>query len=112
MSAASRNKGRRGQLEARDLLTSRDWSVAELNSGTAAEDFWACDLSTGKTYSVEVKNTVAITTAHRKQAMTQAAKAKLPWMLVSKIAGTASWLVQRHGEKPVVWSADSLKVGV
>lgn len=23
-----------------------------------------------------------------------------------------SWLVQRHGEKPVVWSADSLKVGV
>ena len=66
MSAASRNKGRRGQLEARDLLTSRDWSVAELNSGTAAEDFWACDLSTGKTYSVEVKNTVAITTADRK----------------------------------------------
>lgn len=104
MSAAQRNKGRRGQLEARDLLTSRDWSVAELNSGTASEDFWACDLSTGKTYSVEVKNTVSITTAHRKQAMTQAARAKLPWMLLSKISGTASWLVQRHGEKPVVWS--------
>ena len=112
MSAAQRNKGRRGQLEARDLLTSRDWSVAELNSGSAVEDFWACELSTGKTYSVEVKNTVSITTAHRKQTMTQAAKAKLPWMLLSKIAGTSSWLVQRQGAVPVVWTAGALKAGV
>lgn len=104
MRAASRNKGRRGQQEARELLQSRDWSVAELNAGTAVEDFWACDLIAGKTYSVEVKNTVSITTAHRKQCMNQAAKAKLPWMLLSKIAGTSSWLVQRAGEKPVVWS--------
>ena len=104
MSAASRNKGRRGQLDARNLLTSRDWSVAELNSGTSAEDFWACDLTAGKTYSCEVKNTVSITTAHRKQAMTQAAKSKLPWLLMSKIAGTSSWLVQRQGHDPVVWS--------
>ena len=104
MSAASRNKGRRGQLEARELLTSRDWSVAELNSGTAKEDFWACDLVGGKTYSVEVKNTTAITVAHRKQCMEQAARSKLPWLLLSKIAGTSSWLVQRQGEKPVVWS--------
>ena len=71
MSAASRNKGRRGQQEAQDLLKSRDWSVAELNSGTAKEDFWACDLVGGKTYSVEVKNTTAITVAHRKQALEQ-----------------------------------------
>ena len=104
MSAASRNKGRRGQLEARELLTSRDWSVAELNSGTAKEDFWACDLVGGKTYSVEVKNTTAITVAHRKQCMEQAARSKLPWLLLSKIAGTSSWLVQRQGEKPVVWN--------
>jgi hypothetical protein len=103
MSAFQRNKGRKGQREARDLLQSRDWSVAELNSGTQAEDFWACDLTTGKTYSVEVKNCAAITTAHRKQAMTQAAKAKLPWLLLSKIAGTSSWLVQRQSGRPVVW---------
>lgn len=103
MSAASRNKGRKGQQEARALLTARDWSVAELNAGTEAEDFWACDLNNGKTYSVEVKNTVSITTAHRKQAQTQADKARLPWMLVSKIAGTSSWLVQRKGANPVVW---------
>ena len=110
MSKASRSKGRRGQQEARELLTARDWSVAELNAGTAAEDFWACDLASGKTYSVEVKNTVAITQAHRKQAMTQAAKAKLPWMLVSKIAGTSSWLVQRHGERPAVWHLGVMEV--
>lgn len=108
MSAAQRNKGRRGQLDARNLLTSRDYSVAELNSGSAAEDFWACDLTTGKTFSVEVKNTVSITTAHRKQAMAQAAKAKLPWMLLSRIAGTSSWLVQRQGCVPVVWTTGSV----
>lgn len=101
--AASRSKGRRGQAEAQALLRARDWSVAELNAGTAREDFWACDLLTGKTYSVEVKNTTAITTAHRVQAMRQAQTAKLPWMLCSKIAGTSSWLIQRQGERPVVW---------
>ena len=111
MSAASRNKGRKGQQEARALLQSRDWSVAELNSGTAAEDFWACDLNNGRTYSVEVKNTVSITTAHRRQAMAQAWASKLPWMLVSKIAGTSSWLIQRKGEKPVVWHEALTLVG-
>jgi hypothetical protein len=100
VSAAQRNKGRRGQQEARDLLTHR----AELNNGTAVEDFWACNLVAGKTYSVEVKNTVSITTAHRKQAQMQALKSKLPWMLLSKIAGTSSWLVQRQGMAPVVWT--------
>lgn len=32
---------------------------------------------------------------------------KLPWLLASKIAGTASWLVQRQGATPVVWSGKS-----
>ena len=99
----ARSKGRRGQQEAIALLESRDFSVAELNHGKATEDMWACDLNGGKTYSVEVKNTAAITTAHRKQAQTQAAKSKLPWLLMSHIAGTSSWLVQRQGERPVVW---------
>jgi hypothetical protein len=104
MSKAQRDKGRRGQLEARHMLQSRDWSVAELNGGTSAEDFVACDLVGGKTYSVEVKNTVAITVAHRKQAMEQAKRRRLPWLLMSKVAGTSSWLVQREGDKPVVWT--------
>jgi hypothetical protein len=83
------------------MLRSRDWSVAELNAGTVAEDFIAVSPG-GQSYSVEVKNTVAITVEHRNQAMRQAKKRKLPWMLVSKIAGTSSWLVQRQGENPVV----------
>lgn len=101
MSKSQRDKGRRGQREAADMLRSRDWSVAELNGGTVAEDFIAVDPN-GKSYSVEVKNTVAITTAHRHQAMRQAQARKLPWMLLSKIAGTSSWLVQRQAEQPVV----------
>jgi len=103
MGSFSRSKGRRGQQQARDLLTSRDWTVAELNSGTAAEDFIAVDPD-GRSYAVEVKNTVAITAAHRQQAMQQAKERRLPWMLISKISGTASWLVQRQSEVPVVWS--------
>lgn len=102
MSKASRNKGRKGQREAQALLADRDYSVAELNAGSAVEDMLAVD-STGKTWSVEVKNTVAITTAHRAQAMAQAKLRKLPWMLLSKIAGTSSWLVQRQGMRPVIW---------
>ena len=102
MSKASRNKGRRGQREAALLLKSRDWSVAELNAGTVAEDFIAIDTD-GISYSVEVKNTVSITAAHRQQAIRQADARKLPWMLISKIAGTDCWLVQRKHKKPVVW---------
>lgn len=103
MSKASRNKGRKGQREAADLLRSRDWNVVEVNAGTAVEDFIAIDTN-GITYSVEVKNTVSIELAHKKQAMRQAATRKLPWLLVSKIADSSSWLIQRKGEKPVVWS--------
>ncbi len=102
MSKASRSKGRRGQTEAANLLRSRDWCVVETAAGMSQEDFIAVDDS-GQSWSVEVKNTVAITAAHRKQAMEQAEKRRLPWMLVSKIAGTSSWLVQRKGERPVVW---------
>ena len=105
----ARAKGRRGQQEARALLTSRDWSVAELTAGNATEDFWACELTTGKTWAVEVKNCAHITVAHRKQAMAQAAKSKLPWLLMSHIHGTSSWLVQRQGERPAVWHGDEMK---
>ena len=105
MSAAARNKGRRGQQEAHNLLTGRDWTVAELNAGTAAEDFIAVDPS-GRSWAVEVKNTVSITVAHRRQAMAQAEKRRLPWMLMSHIGGTAQWLIQRKGERAVVWGGE------
>lgn len=104
MGASQRNKGRRGQQELANLLRSRDWNVIEANAGTAVEDFVAFDAD-GKAWSVEVKNTVSITEAHRKQAMEQAKKRKLPWMLASKITGTPCWLVQRQGYKATVWEA-------
>lgn len=106
MSAFERSKGRRGQLQARKLLSSRDWSVAELNGGTTVEDFIATD-PCGKSWSVEVKMTKAITTVHRTQAMQQAKSRRLPWILLSHISGTTSWLVQRMGRRPAVWSADT-----
>ena len=57
----------------------------------------------GKTWLVEVKNTAAITTAHREQAMRQAKAKRLPWMLMSHIAGTADWLIQRQNTICTTW---------
>lgn len=99
---ATRSKGRRGQQAFTHMLKDRDWTVAELNAGTAAEDLIATDPH-GNTWSIEVKNTVAITTAHRAQAMTQAKQRKLPWLLASHVAGTGFWLVQRQAADPVLW---------
>jgi len=102
MSKMQRQKGRRGQLEARHLLTERDWQVHELNAGTSVADFVAIS-PTGTTYSVEVKNAVSMNIrAWRRQAVAQAGK--LPWMLLCKIDGTASWLVLRKGERAVIWN--------
>lgn len=100
---ATRAKGRRGQQECANLLRDRDWVVSELNAGKQGEDYIAQDPD-GKTWSVEVKNTVDIQRAHRRQAMKQAERSKLPWMLCSKIAGTSDWLIQRQGMRCVVWS--------
>ena len=102
MGKASRDKGRRGQQQFSALLKDRDWSVAELNNGHSVEDFIVISPS-GKSYAAEVKNTVAITKAHKDQAMAQAKARNLPWLLGSKIDGTSCFLIQRQGEEPVVW---------
>ncbi len=99
---STRAKGRRGQSAAANLLRDRDWTVADLSAGTASEDLLATDPD-GKTYAVEVKNTIDIRQSHVRQAQEQAALRKLPWMLMNKIAGSRSWLVRRHGEQPWVW---------
>jgi hypothetical protein len=99
----ARAKGRRGQQDAGNVLRSRDWRVAELNAGTDVEDFIGIDPD-GKTWAIEVKNTANIMTIHRKQAMEQGKKRRLPWMLMSKIAGTSAWLVQRQSMVPVVFN--------
>ena len=98
----TRAKGRRGQTEALNLLRDRDWTVADLSAGVDSEDGLACDPE-GQYWAVEVKNCAQITLANRRQAMEQAKRRRLPWMLMNKIAGTSSWLVQRQGKRPVIW---------
>lgn len=99
---ASRSKGRRGETAFKNLLTSRDWSVADLSSGISSEDLLVIDPD-GVTWSCEVKNTMNIMLSHFYQAKRQAAERKARWMLANKLHGTTSWLVRRQGEKPVVW---------
>ena len=101
---ASRRKGAKGQSEFADILRDHDWVVDQITAGIASADLIATDPA-GKTWAVEVKNCASILPAHLKQAMEQGEKRRLPWMLASKIAGTSSWLVQRKGRTPVVWSA-------
>ena len=100
---AARARGRRGESAAKALLTGRDWVIHDLTAGLASGDLIGVDPA-GRSWCIEVKATAAITTAHRKQAMEQGRKARLPWMLCSKIEGTSAWLVQRQGERPVVWT--------
>ncbi len=104
MGKAARAKGRRGESQAIDLLTSRDFTVADLTCGKAGEDLLATDPH-GVTWAVEVKTTKTITVTHRQQAMQQAKARKARWMLLSHIEGTSCWLVQRQGHKPTVWCA-------
>lgn len=111
MGAMQRNKGARGQSEFASILRERDWTVDPITAGVMREDMIATD-SEGRQWSVEVKNTATITKSHRKQAMEQSARRKLPWMLANKIAGTSSWLVQRKGEKPVVWNAKINRIDI
>ena len=106
MTKAQRQKGARGQSTAKRLLEDRDWTTDPITAGVKREDIIATDPA-GVVWSVEVKNCAAITIAHRKQAMEQAKARKLPWMLMAKIAGTSSWLVQRQGMKAVVWHEKS-----
>lgn len=103
---ASRSKGRRGETSVKTLLTQRDWTVHDLSAGLASADLLAADPD-GQVWAVEVKATQAISTAHRKQAMEQGKKARLPWMLVSTIHNTGCWLVQRQGKRPTVWCGEA-----
>ena len=100
----SRNKGARGQSEFKAMLLDRDWMVDTLTVGIESGDLIATDPS-GVMWCVEVKNCAGILPAHKKQAMDQAKKRRIPWLLASKIAGSSSWLVQRQRELPIVWHA-------
>lgn len=84
------------------MLRDRDWVVDQVTSGVSSHDFTGTDPA-GRTWAIEVKNCAGIIPAHKRQAMAQGKARRLPWMLMNKIAGTSSWLVQRQGELPAIW---------
>jgi Holliday junction resolvase-like predicted endonuclease len=99
---SARDRGRRGETAAKHLLLERDYCVDDLAGGITSADLIATDTA-GATWCVEVKNCAGILPAHKAQAMRQAASRRLRWMLISEIANSSSWLVQRQGERPCVW---------
>ena len=105
MGSKSRNKGKRGERAARDLLGDNDWNIlANTADGDECEDIIAIYPS-DKLYSIEVKNRKVIDMpSFKKQASTNAKKKKLSWMVMAKIEGSSSWLIWKQGEKPIVWS--------
>lgn len=107
MSAMQRRKGAKGQSVAASLLRDRDWIVDQVTSGIASHDLTGTDIS-GKTYAIEVKNVAGILPAHKRQAIEQGKNRRLPWMLMSHIEGSSSWLIQRQSELPTVWHQKSI----
>ena len=103
---ASRAKGARGQSVAASLLRDRDWVVDQITAGIGSHDFTATDPD-GRTWAVEVKNCAGILPGHKRQAMEQGKARRLPWLLMNKVAGSSSWLVQRQGAAPCVWHEKS-----
>ena len=99
---ATRNKGRKGEREAKALLLDRDYAIlADTTAGLETDDL-VVQGPDGTVYSVEVKNTKQIDIpSFRTQAIKNAKKT--PWMLLCRIDREGCWLVLRRGKFPVVW---------
>ena len=99
---STRDKGRRGESEAKRLLVEKDWEIlADMTAGLATGDLIA-QSPDGVIYDVEVKNRVEIHVPHFVgQAMKNSGK--LRWMVMAKIANTNSWLCLAKSKKPWVW---------
>ncbi len=106
----SRNKGRRGEREAVDLLTERGWEVIELGPGRLAEDVVATD-PRGTTHAVEVKHHVVWRLADwRKQAKEQAKRRRHPWLLMCRVPNMPGCFYVEGAEvKPVVWRGNAAR---
>jgi hypothetical protein len=101
-----RNKGRRAESAFKLELGNRDWIVADLSAGCKDADLIATDPA-GRRWICEVKDHKLLKPDEwRKQAQTQAAKHKSPWLLAYHVPGYAGlWVVERQGERPVIWGA-------
>jgi hypothetical protein len=103
MGKSQRTKGRIGQSTFERMMLDRDWKTDPITAGVKREDLIATSPE-GVAYACEVKNHTTINLARfRAQAIEQAEKRGLPWMLGVKLAGSSSWIVWRKGEKPVIW---------
>lgn len=98
----TRDKGRRGEREAKRLLNDRDWEIlADTTAGLATGDL-IVKSPDGIIYDVEVKNRNIINPSmFVGQAMKNAGRQR--WMVMAKIANTSSWLCLAKSKKPWVW---------
>lgn len=102
MGKPSRDKGKKGEREAKNLLADRDFIIlADTSAGLSTDDL-VIQSPQGHILSVEVKNCKLIDIPRFTAQARQNAK-KNAWMLLAKISQTSSWLVLQKGEKPVVW---------
>lgn len=98
----SRDKGKRGERAAKNLLTERDYTIlADTTAGLSTDDL-VVQSPGGEIISVEIKNTKQIDLpAYIKQARTNAKK--LAWMLMCKLDNYSAWLILGSNRKPVIW---------
>lgn len=100
----ARAKGRKGESDFARLLTDRDHTVIDTTAGKACCDIVSIDTQ-GRVWAWEVKNRrIWSWTDFRNQARKQAT-GKTRWALALHIPNTSCWLVERQGERPVVWEA-------
>jgi hypothetical protein len=98
----SRDRGKRGEREAKRLLQDRDWITDDLHDGAACADILATNPD-GRVYVVEVKNCKLVNLpAFKGQAKRQAGKR--PWLLMCKLEGSHSWLVCGTDIRYAVWT--------
>lgn len=99
---AVRDKGRRGEREAKRVLQDRDYTIlADTTAGLATGDLLVED-SEGNIYDVEVKNRRILNLPLFVGQARKNAKHKA-WMVMCKLDGTCSWLVLRKNHVPTVW---------
>jgi hypothetical protein len=102
MSRSQRNKGLRGQNEARDVLEEREYRVVETSAGRACEDLFCLDPH-GWPVSVEVPHHAHTRwDASRAQARAQAKVRGARWLLVRRVPGHShAFVVKGDGTTPV-----------
>lgn len=103
MSRSQRDKGKRGESDARLVLQERDYEVIPMRCGEKSEDIIA--KKDGVTYSVEVKHQVSI---HPKRFRGQAINQCRPhhrWMVMAHVDGYKAFVVLFQGDRRVhVWN--------